>query len=144
MPASSTGEQRFHATIEGAEKGRVYALLPFDPVAVWGARPRYHVAGTVNGGVSVIITGTNFTGASTVSFGGTLASTFTVNSATQITATAPAQAAGTVDVRVTTPAGQSAIVAATMNALRNISKLPSFRAWRARRLSRAREIAFAR
>ncbi|MHA4874905.1 IPT/TIG domain-containing protein, partial [Enterococcus faecium] len=54
------------------------------------------------------ITGTNFTGATAVSFGGTAAASFTVNSATQITATAPT-GTGTVDVRVTTAAGTSAI-----------------------------------
>ena len=37
-------------------------------------------------GTSVVITGTNLTGATAVSFGGTAAQSFTVNSATQITA----------------------------------------------------------
>lgn len=43
-------------------------------------------------GISVVITGTNFTGATAVAFNGVAAS-FTVNSATQITATVPAGAA---------------------------------------------------
>ena len=38
-----------------------------------------------------------------MSFGSTPATTFTVNSGTQITATAPAGSAGPVDVTVTTP-----------------------------------------
>jgi hypothetical protein len=59
--------------------------------------------GPIAGGTTVIITGTGFTGATTVTFGGTLA-TITVNGTTQITATSPAHAAGTVDVLVTTPA----------------------------------------
>jgi hypothetical protein len=42
-----------------------------------------------------------------VTFGGTAATAFTVNSANQITATAPAHAAGTVDIIVTTPLGTS-------------------------------------
>ena len=54
------------------------------------------------------ITGTDFTGATAVKFGTTAATGFTVNSATSITATAPAGAAGTVDVTVTTPGGTSA------------------------------------
>ena len=64
--------------------------------------------GPTAGGMSVVITGTNLTGATAVTFGGTAASSYTVNSATQITATAPARSAGTVDIRVTTAGGQSA------------------------------------
>jgi len=51
----------------------------------------------------VIITGTNFTGATAVKFGGTNALSFTVNSATQITATPAAGTTGTISV--TTPNG---------------------------------------
>ena len=47
-------------------------------------------AGPTAGGTSVTITGTNFTGATAVQFGTTNATSFTVNSATSITATAPA------------------------------------------------------
>ncbi|NVI85585.1 putative Ig domain-containing protein, partial [Janthinobacterium sp. BJB401] len=65
-------------------------------------------AGPTAGGGSVIITGTGFTGATAVTFGATPATGFTVNSATQITATAPAGSSGTVDVRVTTAGGTSA------------------------------------
>jgi IPT/TIG domain/Laminin G domain len=43
-------------------------------------------------GVSVTITGSSFTGASAISFGGTNAGVFTVNSDTQITATVPSGA----------------------------------------------------
>ncbi len=64
--------------------------------------------GPTVGGDSVIITGTNLTGATAVSFGGTAASSYTVNSANQITATTPAHAAGTVDITVTTAGGTSA------------------------------------
>ncbi|MEV6984616.1 IPT/TIG domain-containing protein [Sphaerisporangium sp. NPDC051017] len=65
--------------------------------------------GPAGGGTSVTITGTNLTGATAVAFGGTAATSFTVNSATSITATSPAAtAAGAVDVKVTTPDGTSA------------------------------------
>ncbi len=56
------------------------------------------------GGSSHVITGTNFTGvsaASDVKFGAVNATSYVVNSATQITAVAPAQAAGTFNVTVT-------------------------------------------
>jgi hypothetical protein len=69
-------------------------------------------SGSTAGGTVVTITGSNFTGATAVSFGSVAASSFTVNSATQITATAPAEAAGTVDVKVTTAGGASSAVAA--------------------------------
>ncbi len=59
--------------------------------------------GPIAGGTTVVITGTNLTGG-TVTFG-SLAATCTVNSATQITCTTPAHAAGPVDVVVTTPGG---------------------------------------
>ena len=64
-------------------------------------------SGGAAGGNSVTVTGTGFTGATAVSFGGSPAASFTVNSATQITATAPA-GSGTVNVTVTTPGGTSA------------------------------------
>lgn len=68
-------------------------------------------SGPVAGGTTVTVTGTGFagtTGASGVRFGGTNAASYTVNSDTQITAVAPAHAAGTVDVTVTAPGGTSA------------------------------------
>jgi hypothetical protein len=68
-------------------------------------------SGSTSGGTTVVVTGTGFTGATAVAFGGTAASGFTVDSATQITASAPA-GTGTVDVRVTTPSGTSATSAA--------------------------------
>ncbi len=82
--------------------GDKYAYIP----SVTNVKPS---SGPLGGGTSVTITGTGFTGASAVKFGATNATTFTVNSATKITATAPAGAAGTVDVRVTTVGGTSAI-----------------------------------
>nr|WP_246670128.1 IPT/TIG domain-containing protein [Bradyrhizobium stylosanthis] len=68
-------------------------------------------SGPATGGTSVVITGTNFSGATAVTFGGVAATGFNVDSGTQITATAPA-GSGTVDVRVTTIGGTSAVSAA--------------------------------
>ncbi|WP_294254984.1 putative Ig domain-containing protein [uncultured Sphingomonas sp.] len=68
-------------------------------------------SGSTAGGTSVVITGTNLSGATGVVFGATAAAGYTVNNATQITATSPA-GTGTVDVRVTTAAGTSATSAA--------------------------------
>ena len=68
--------------------------------------------GPTAGGTSVIITGTNFTGASAVKFGTASATPVTVNSATSITVPAPAGSAGTVDVTVTATGGTSATTSA--------------------------------
>ncbi|EQD42173.1 Cell surface receptor IPT/TIG domain protein, partial [mine drainage metagenome] len=69
-------------------------------------------AGSTGGGTSVTITGTGFTGATAVAFGGTQAASFKVVSDTDITAVSPAGISGLVDVEVTTPSGTSAAVAA--------------------------------
>jgi hypothetical protein len=71
-------------------------------------------SGSVSGGTVVTITGSLLTGATTVYFG-TLSATFTVNSDTSITATAPAAPTnyGTIDVTVVTPGGTSATSSST-------------------------------
>ena len=66
--------------------------------------------GPTGGGTSVTIAGTGFTGATAVKFGTTEATSFTVKSATSITAVSP-QGTGTVDITVTTKGGTSAKVA---------------------------------
>ncbi len=63
------------------------------------------------GGSTITITGTGFTGATQVSFGASLATPTVVNDTT-ITVVAPAHAAGTVNVLVSTPLGTSADTAA--------------------------------
>jgi len=67
------------------------------------------------GGTTVVIEGTGFTdvtGATGVTFGNVNATSYTVNSSTQITAVAPAHAAGVVDIVVRNPAGASVAVPA--------------------------------
>ncbi|MGW4719407.1 IPT/TIG domain-containing protein [Nocardia sp. NPDC004260] len=63
-------------------------------------------SGPASGGNNVTISGTGFTGPLTVRFGST-ATTFTVDSALQITAVAPGGAAGSVQVTVTGSGGTS-------------------------------------
>ena len=60
----------------------------------------------------MVITGTDLTDATAVTFGGVAATSFTFNLDTQITAVAPPGTAGPVDVLVTTPGGTSANTAA--------------------------------
>jgi hypothetical protein len=57
------------------------------------------------GGTTVVLTGTYFTGATSVKFGATEVASYVVDSAVQITAVTPAHAIGLVDVSVTTAAG---------------------------------------
>ncbi len=78
------------------------------PPAVTAVAP---ATGPETGGTTVTITGTGFTFATAVTFGGVNATAFVINSDTQITATAPA-GTGTVQVAVTTVAGTSADTAA--------------------------------
>lgn len=64
--------------------------------------------GPTAGGGTITITGTGFTGATAVAFGPVPATSVTVVSDTQITATIPQNLPGMVDVMVTNPAGTSA------------------------------------
>lgn len=65
--------------------------------------------GSILGGTKVVITGESLTGASSVKFGDVPATSFNVDSDTQITAVAPKGAKpGLVTVKVTTAAGSSA------------------------------------
>jgi len=109
MPAESAG------TVDVLVKGTgLSAASPADQFTYLAAASQPTVAGVspnagpLAGGTSVTITGTGFTGATSVDFGGTAATNVNVVSATQITATDPAESAGTVDVTVTTPGGTSA------------------------------------
>jgi hypothetical protein len=78
-----------------------YAAAP----TIGGVTP---ATGLVSGGATVTITGKNLAGATSVLFGSTAASIVEV-SATQITVISPAGNAGTVNIRVLTPGGESAI-----------------------------------
>ncbi len=66
--------------------------------------------GKDTGGTSVTISGSALTGATAVEFGTIRASSFTVNSDTQISAVAPPAPVGTVNVTITNPEGKSAVV----------------------------------
>lgn len=83
------------------------ALPTITGVAVAGGGPI-----ALEGGTSVVITGTNFNNGNVtnVSFSGTAATSFVINSGTQITAVAPAKAGRNVDdITVTNPSGTSAV-----------------------------------
>jgi len=97
----------YQAAGGGIKRGEAYIFVI--PPTVTGISP---TSGTTAGGTSVTVTGTGFNGATSVKFGATSAASYTVNSATQITAISPAGAAGTVDITVTTGGGTSVTGAA--------------------------------
>jgi hypothetical protein len=100
-PAGSGGPVSISVTTaNGTSTNGQFSWVP----AVSGVSPNQ---GPTAGGNAVDITGAGFTGASSVSFGGSTAS-FTVNNDGDITASAPSASAGTVDVTVTTGTGTSA------------------------------------
>jgi hypothetical protein len=107
-PAGSGGVGVRVTTPEGTSAAVTFTYAAAPTPTVTGLAP---TSGVPTGGTTVVITGTNFSNATAVHFGANAASSFTVNSATQITAVSPA-GAGTVNVRVTNPDGQSAILAA--------------------------------
>jgi hypothetical protein len=90
------------SSLAAAQVSQSFAINPLPPTLSSLAPP----SGLVAGGTSVTISGTNFTGATAVKFGANAATSFTVNSAGQITVVSPAgAAAGAVSVMVTTPGG---------------------------------------
>jgi hypothetical protein len=87
-------------------EGRTGAVFPFGPDPTIEAMSP--TRGPAAGGTTVTITGANLAGARAVTFGSTPAASFTVTSATTITAVSP-PGFGKVDVTVTTAYGTSAI-----------------------------------
>jgi len=104
----------------GAYSGSIYRGGSVEPRApypdktslpvITGIAPR---TGLAAGGTAITITGTSFTGATAVSVGGTAATSVVVVNPNTITCNVPAKAAGSYDVRVTTPNGQSVIQTGT-------------------------------
>src|SRR6202020_1454647 len=72
------------------------------PPAITSISP---TSGPTSGGTTLTITGTGFTGATKVVFGGVAATSFSVVSSTEITAVSPAQAAAVHPNPATTTAG---------------------------------------
>ena len=101
-PAHAAGTVAVTVTTPGGTSG----ALTYTYVAVPVVASVSPSAGPLSGGVSVVISGENLSTASAVDFGATPAVVVSAAS-TQVTVTAPAHAAGTVSVTVTTPKGTS-------------------------------------
>lgn len=89
--------------------------ISIQPPSVTGVTPN---AGPIAGGTTVIITGANLANATSVSFG-SVAGSILADSSTSITVTAPAEAAGTVDITVVTNGGTSATSSADLYSFQN-------------------------
>ncbi|WP_218019475.1 IPT/TIG domain-containing protein [Nocardia arthritidis] len=100
-PAGTGTVQVTATTTGGTTNGVAYTYIPVP--ALTTVVPN---SGTAAGGTTVVLTGTDLTGATAVDFGATPAASFTVDSATQITAVSPA-GTGTVQVTATTAGGTS-------------------------------------
>ncbi|WP_241778514.1 IPT/TIG domain-containing protein, partial [Streptomyces sp. AcH 505] len=105
---AGTGAVPVTATTVGGTTGPVYFFYLNAPSLI-AVSPNQ---GPASGGTTVTLTGTGLSGATAVAFGGNAATTFTVNSATQITAVAPA-GTGAVPVTATGPGGTSNTVVYT-------------------------------
>lgn len=90
---------------QSGAKPSAFTYVPPPPPTVTQVAP---AMGSALGGTNVTITGTNFQANALVTFGGAVAMNVVVGSATSITATTPAHAAGQVGVTVTNPDGQTA------------------------------------
>ncbi|HEY2397634.1 MAG TPA: IPT/TIG domain-containing protein [Solirubrobacteraceae bacterium] len=107
LSAATTYHFRIVATnVDGTAYGAdaTFRTLLHNPPTVTSLTPQ---TGPASGGTSVTITGTDLTETTAVNFGSTPAASFTIESDETITAVAPAEAGGTVDLRVTTPYGTS-------------------------------------
>jgi IPT/TIG domain len=99
-PVTTTVSDTGGATVTAASHASI-GLLP----TITSVSPS---SGTRGGGTTVTITGTHFTKVLAVQFGN-VAGHFTVKSGTKIVVTTPGHAAGTVDIRIITKFGASAI-----------------------------------
>jgi hypothetical protein len=109
-PAEATGTVNIHVTTGGGTNATSSAdQYLFGAPSVTGVSP---TSGPVAGGNTVTITGTGFVGDARVIFGSNAATSMTYKSQTRLTAVAPAESTGTVNVRVDTGAGASPISSA--------------------------------
>ncbi|MBU6280147.1 MAG: IPT/TIG domain-containing protein, partial [Actinomycetales bacterium] len=100
-PAKTAGAVTVAITTPGGSGSLAASYEYFNVPTVTAVSP---ASGGLSGGETISITGTNLLGATQVLFDDSTA-TFTVNSASSITATAPAESAGLVTVSVVTPGG---------------------------------------
>ena len=102
VPSGTAGVKTVTVTTVGGAATKATGFTYVPSPTITGFTPTS--AGTA-GGTTVTIIGTHLTGATTVKFGTTAAASYSVVSATEITAVTAAHAAGTVKISVTTAGG---------------------------------------
>lgn len=105
-----SGSYSFNAQVQDAKSALSsvslsVAVSPAPAPTISNASP---TNGSVNGGTSVTISGANFRSGATVQFGGIAGSAIQVLNSSQIQTTTPAEASGTVSIKVQNSDGQSA------------------------------------
>jgi hypothetical protein len=105
-PAQAAGPVQVTALnpSSGTSNVETFTFVAPPVVATGGIGPD---EGSTEGGTTVAVTGTGFTGDTAVDFDATPGTNLVVNSDTQITVTSPAQTAGPTQVTVVTPSGTS-------------------------------------
>jgi hypothetical protein len=89
--------------IQGDNTNALIAAIDVDSgITVSGVSP---ASGPASGGTGVVVSGSGFTGVTSVTFGGVVATSINVVDSTTITAVIPVHAVGAVDVVVTGPTG---------------------------------------
>jgi len=100
-PSHATGVVNVVVTNTDGQSGTATGAYTYTPNPAPTVTAISPATGPAGGGTPVTITGTGFLTGATVTFGGTSATGVTVVSGTSITATAPAHAAGAVNIVVT-------------------------------------------
>ncbi len=101
-PAGTAGAKNVVVTTPGGTATATNAFTYVSPPTISSVSPS---SGALAGGNPITITGTNLTGATSLTVGGSAATSVVVVSATSITAVTPAGTAGAKNVVVTTPFG---------------------------------------
>lgn len=103
----STAVPQTNFTIQGSNTNAISAAITIQEESILtGINP---ASGSASGGTGVTLTGSGLTGATSITFGGIAATNINVVNSTTVTAVTPANAAGAVDVTITTPAGSSTL-----------------------------------
>ena len=108
-PAGTAGPASVEVTTSAGTSAAntlfTYAPPSTTAPTVTGVTPN---SGPTAGGTAIVVTGTDFTGATAVTIGGVPVTSFTVTSPTSINVVTPAGSFGAASVEVTTPAGTNA------------------------------------